>query len=79
MDSYGQQTGVTVMISHILKKRWITALGLTVFLWTAASSADPAVGDQAVLFNSVDENMEPVDMADLVQDKPLVVVVGSAS
>lgn len=39
------------------------------------------VGDDelAPLFETVDENMQPIDMADLIDGKPLVLTVGSAS
>lgn len=43
------------------------------------ASADLKAGDDAKLFKSVDENLQPVDMADLVKGKPLVLVVGSCS
>jgi hypothetical protein len=36
-------------------------------------------GDQAILFKSVDENMKPVDMADMIKGKPLVLVTGSCT
>jgi len=44
-----------------------------------SARADVAVGDDAPLFESVDEHMNPVDMADLVVGRPLVLAVGSAS
>jgi len=37
------------------------------------------VGDVGPLFQTMDENMQPVDMAALIVDRPLVIVVGSAS
>ena len=37
------------------------------------------VGDTAPLFQTLDENMQPVDMANLIADRPLVIIVGSAS
>lgn len=33
----------------------------------------------APLFKTVDENMQPIDMADLIDGRPLVLTVGSAS
>lgn len=36
-------------------------------------------GTPAVLFDTVDENLQPVSMADLTDGKPLVMVVSSAS
>lgn len=44
-----------------------------------AARADVIVGDDAPLFESVDEHMSPVDMADLIVGRPLVMAVGSAS
>ncbi len=41
--------------------------------------ADVGVGDQAPLFQTLDENMQPVDMLDLTDGRPLVISVGSAS
>ena len=37
------------------------------------------VGDQAILFKSVDQNMNPVDMADMIKGKPLVLLTGSCT
>ncbi len=37
------------------------------------------VGDQAILFKSVDENMAPVDMADMTDGRLLVLLTGSCS
>lgn len=53
----------------------------TALLLTLGCTADgsPNKGDTAQLFKTVDENMKPVDMKDLIKDKPLVLVVGSAS
>lgn len=53
---------------------------LAVILGVAGvARADVAVGDDAPLFASVDEHMSPVDMADLIVGRPLVMAVGSAS
>jgi hypothetical protein len=41
--------------------------------------ADVGVGDEAPLYATYDENMNPVDMADLIDGRPLVLAVGSAS
>lgn len=37
------------------------------------------VGDPAQLFTTVDENFNPVNMADLIDGRPLVLAVGSCS
>lgn len=58
-------------------------LGLTVAvasLWVhSPAGADLKQGDQALLFASVDENLNPVDMAEMTDGRPLVLVVGSCS
>ena len=41
--------------------------------------ADLRVGQKAILFDSIDENMKPVSMKDMVDGKPLVLVVSSCS
>jgi hypothetical protein len=43
------------------------------------AAAGAAVGDKAPLFKSVDENMKPVDMREMIRGRPLVLAVGSAS
>lgn len=45
----------------------------------ATAEAKVRKGDRAPLFKSVDENLKPVDMKDMINGKPLVLVVGSAS
>jgi hypothetical protein len=57
----------------------VLALAASAALMATTLRADPGVGDKAVLFVGVDENLEPVDMAALIRDRPLVLVVGSAS
>ncbi len=37
------------------------------------------VGDVGPMFQTTDENMQPVDMASLIDGRPLVIAVGSAS
>jgi hypothetical protein len=37
------------------------------------------VGDQAILFTTIDEHERPVDMADLIDGRPLVLVTGSVT
>jgi hypothetical protein len=37
------------------------------------------VGDVGPMFQTLDENMQPVDTATLIVDRPLVIIVGSAS
>ena len=48
-------------------------------LWCQSAGAYVGVGDDAPMFASLDENMQPVDLADLIDGRPLVLVVGSAS
>jgi hypothetical protein len=60
----------------------LTATALVSGLFALAAGqvfADLSVGDDATLFQSIDEDMEPVDMADMIDGKPLVLVVSSAS
>ena len=60
----------------------LIAMALVPGLFSLAAGqvfADLSVGDDATLFQSIDENMEPVDMADMIDGKPLVLVVSSAS
>ena len=47
--------------------------------WHSPAGADLKQGDQALLFASVDENLNPVDMAKMTEGRPLVLVVGSCS
>jgi hypothetical protein len=57
-----------------------SALGLTIALLAAGpAAADLMVGEDAILYRSVNENMEPVDMADMIDGRPLVLMMGSAS
>lgn len=57
----------------------LTGMGLVVLGLAGQAAADVGVGDAAPLFASIDENLQPVDMADLIQERPLVLAVGSAS
>ena len=41
--------------------------------------ADLQVGQKAELFSTVNENLRPVDMARLIDGRPLVLLVGSCS
>lgn len=41
--------------------------------------ADLGVGDDAILYDSVNEDMEPVSMAEMIDGLPLVLITGSAS
>jgi len=54
-------------------------LGVMIVTISTQSFADLSVGDKATLFKSVDENMDSIDMADLIDGKPLVLVVSSCS
>lgn len=58
----------------------LAGLGLLLGLGLAPpAAAAHKVGDKATLFKSVDEKLKPVDMAALITDRPLVLVIGSAS
>ena len=54
-------------------------LFIAAFGCAAPAAADLKVGQKAKLFQSVDENLQHVDMADLIDGRPLVLVVGSCS
>ena len=59
-------------------------MALAALLLAGTSISDPALADaelgqEAPLFASIDEDLNPVDMADLIDGKPLVLVVSSAS
>ena len=47
--------------------------------WTALARADIREGQEARLFRTIDENLQPVDMAKLIDGRPLVLLVGSCS
>ena len=64
---------------NVIEKAVQLIAPLLVILLASVVHADHSVGDQASLFASVDENMERVDMADMIDGKPLVLVVSSAS
>jgi hypothetical protein len=66
-------------LTNSIKWLPVLALAASAALMATTLRADPGVRDKAVLFKGVDENLEPVDMATLIRDKPLVLVVGSAS
>ena len=51
----------------------------TLFWDHASALSDVGVGDQAIIFETIDENLNKVNMADLIKSKPLVLCVGSAS
>ena len=50
-----------------------------VMAWQLPARADLRVGQKAELFRTVDENLQPVDMAELIVGRPLVLIVGSCS
>jgi hypothetical protein len=55
------------------------AAGIAICTAAAIGGTDVGVGDEAPLYDTVDENMEPVSMADEIDGRPLVLVVSSAS
>ncbi len=66
------------MVTRKLWSRKFLMAGLAI-LWCQSAGAYVGVGDDAPMFASLDENMQPVDLADLIDGIPLVLVVGSAS
>ncbi len=57
-------------------RKWSQTLALLAVAWPlAAASGQP----RAELFDSVDENFNPVSMADLIDGKPLVLAVSSCT
>jgi len=50
-----------------------------VFLGSSMAMADLKVGQKAILYDSVNEELKPVSMKDLIDGKPLVLVVSSCS
>ena len=65
---------------QVRKRKLALVFGL-LFLFgsTGMAAAAVGVGDTAPLFKSIDENKNPVDLANLINGKPLVIAVGSAS
>jgi hypothetical protein len=55
------------------------ALSLPLLLAGAPASGQVWTGDDAPLYRSIDENLQPVDMADMIDGRPLVLAIGSAS
>ncbi len=57
------------------------ALSVGVIALMGGGQVEAAIhpGEQAPLFSSVNENLQPVDMADTIKGRPLVLAVGSAS
>lgn len=41
--------------------------------------AEVGVGENAPMFQTIDEDMQPIDMADYIDGRPLAMCVGSAS
>jgi hypothetical protein len=61
-------------------KNWINLFfGLAILTSVQNAAADLKVGEQAVLFESIDENLEHLSMDDLTNGKPLVLVVSSCT
>ncbi len=61
-------------------KHYVAAISATVAVFSQTLAlADVVVNDDAPMFASFDEKMNPVDMRDLITGRPLVLAVGSAS
>ena len=57
-------------------RKWSGTLAVLVVAWPlAVAHGQP----QAPLFDSIDENLNPVSMADLIDGRPLVLAVGSCT
>ncbi len=56
----------------------VAGVGLAI-VTTAPAYADVGVGDTAPLFDTFNEDMDPISMADMIDGRPLVLSVGSAS
>ncbi len=67
------------MSSTSRSKLVASTLLLALAAWTGPVAAELDVGDQAILFQTVDENMAAANMADMIVDKPLVLVTGSCT
>ena len=48
-------------------------------LYACTGSTADAYDGEAILFDSINERNEPVSMADMIDGRPLVLAVGSAS
>lgn len=55
------------------------ALSISAMLLSSGAHGRATVGSSAQMFVSHDEDLNAVDMSALVKDKPLVLIVGSAS
>ncbi len=62
-----------------MKRALLAITCVSVLLGCSPANATPQKGDNAPMFKSVDENLKPVDMRNLTRDRPLVLIVGSAS
>lgn len=61
-------------------KQKLLGFFLLLFLISACAGSEANAYDgEAVLFDSVNEQMQPVSMADMIDGRPLVLAVGSAS
>ena len=57
---------------------WMPAVVVVAWSLTAADG-QLTLGVDAPLFDSVDENLNPVSMADMINGRPLVLAVGSCT
>ena len=57
--------------------RWLR--GAAALLVAPGRAEAVNVGDVGPMFQTLDENLQPVDMTTLIDGKPLVIIVGSAS
>jgi len=62
-----------------IKKSILTLVLLVIMLPIVETNSQTTSITEAPLFNSIDENFNPVSMADMIDGKPLVIAVSSCS
>jgi hypothetical protein len=63
-----------------MQRRVVVGLSAAAALLLGSTAlAEVGVGDSAPMFETVNEDMQPIDMADYIDGKPLAMCVGSAS
>jgi len=64
-----------------MKLLYISIISLLFFSmgWHPTARADLREGQKARLFEGIDEKLQPVDMANLIDGRPLVLIVGSCT
>jgi hypothetical protein len=62
-----------------IKKSILPLVLLVIMLPIVETNSQTTSITEAPLFNSIDENFNPVSMADMIDGKPLVIAVSSCS